>query len=196
MLSRTAIMHDSRKQYWLCLDGWTEDQVVHLLYGREPLTPFLGDMPEDWLLWLDEAAGALRVAAETGRLSVKHGFFNPSEVVRWADARREVWPAFPLTVGDLVPAAEIRQPKGVAKQQMEAILNALTACGYKPTALPPRPKHGPWVVAQIRPMLVPKVMQNSAFEKRWQDLRDEGLIAEVNDDSPLRIPQKRGMGEV
>lgn len=183
-------MHDSRKPYWLCLAGWTEDQTVHLLYGREPLTPFLGDMPEDWLLWLDEAAGALRVAAKTGGLSINDGLFNPSEVVRWADARREVWPAFPFTVGDLFPGAGIKPTKGKAEQQKDAILDALRDCGYEPTALPPRPPGKPWVVAQIKPMLVPRVMTDSALEHRWEELRREQRVAEAYHHHPGVSPKK------
>jgi len=105
-------MQEYRKQVWLSYEEWTEDDVIHLLLGREPLVPFLGDMPEGWEDFLCSAHEAVRHSG-LARTVTPHGVsFNPRDVIEWAGRHKKEWPWFPFHSEDEFPSDDSpRKPR-------------------------------------------------------------------------------------
>jgi len=89
-------MLEHRKQVWLGYEVWFENDVAHLLLGREPLVPFFGDMPEDWLDRLCSAEKAIKCSGLVGT-DTPHGIsLNPKDVIEWGNLHKKDWPLFPF----------------------------------------------------------------------------------------------------
>jgi hypothetical protein len=88
-------MLEHRKQVWLSYEVWFEDDIAHLLLGREPLAPFLAGKPDNWESLLCAAKEAVQNSGLVGK-DAYHGVeFNPQEVIAWANKNKE-WPLFPF----------------------------------------------------------------------------------------------------
>jgi hypothetical protein len=187
-------MQEYRKQVWLSYEEWTEDDVVHLLLGREPLVPFLGDMPEDWDDWLCSAEAAVRHSGLARTVTPHGNTFNPRDVIEWASRHKKEWPWFPFHSEDKVPSDVSPRKQGravqVGIQNEETIINELKRSGYVPEKLPPPIPGMPWVKAEIRSRVAPKFMTDRAFLKAWERLRLKGSIASEPIKSGSAIPSE------
>jgi len=171
-------MYESRKREWLEYDEWTEDDVAHLLLGREPFVPFMGNKPEGWEDALLLAYEAVSRSGLTGTVRPKGMSYFPADVVRWANKHREAWPWFPFSLEDLslLPRLqpESQRARPVGEQNEDLILDALRKLGHDPMALPKFvPGVKGWVKAKAWALLGERVMTRNAFDDAWGRLRGE-----------------------
>lgn len=171
---------------WKRKDVWTIYETAYLLCGYAP--------PEDLRAERSTPSDVREAAEDVGRARIaghlrtvgpeddngRKYMLRQRDVIAWAASAhpeflRTDTPAAQSPHTDQLPAIP-KRPKPMSEQHAEAVLAAICAAGYNPTALPPRVNGKRGVKAEIKERC--NSMTPAAFDHTWKKLCSAGKIRE------------------